>query len=214
MSERGLFITFEGIEGVGKSTNIQTAADLLGAEGIDFIVTREPGGTPLAEEIRQLLLSPREEPVHELTELLMMFAARAQHLHTLILPALARGTWVLCDRFTDATYAYQGGGRGVSLDRIAELERFVQGDVRPDHTFFLDAPIETGLRRAGRRGQPDRFETETHQFFERVRDIYQQRAQADPARYHRVDAAGALETVQAALCEILHPLVRQWMGGQ
>lgn len=210
MIQRGLFITFEGIEGVGKSTNIQFVAELLEAAGVDFIVTREPGGTPLAEEIRQLLLAPREEPVNELTELLMMFAARAQHLHTLILPALKQGRWVLCDRFTDATYAYQGGGRGVDLNRISQLEQFVQGDIRPDQVLLLDAPVDTGLRRAGRRGQPDRFETETHQFFERVREQYLARADREPARYHCIDAGGTLESVQTALSEVLRPVIARW----
>lgn len=212
MSQRGLFITFEGIEGVGKSTNIQFVAELLAAAGVDVVVTREPGGTPLAEEIRQLLLAPREEPVNELTELLMMFAARAQHLHTLILPALERGSWVLCDRFTDATYAYQGGGRGVDLERIAQLEQFVQGDIRPDHVLLLDAPVDTGLRRAGQRGQPDRFEAEAHQFFERVRDQYLARADREPARYHCIDAGGELTSVQAALSEVLRPVISRWRG--
>src|SRR5690554_5083540 len=132
MAARGRFITFEGTEGVGKSTQLQNAADTLTSLGIDVVVTREPGGTPMAEKIRELLLAPREEPVHETTELLLMFAARAQHLHNRILPALAAGKWVLCDRFTDATFAYQGGGRGVPEERIALLETLVQGDVRPD----------------------------------------------------------------------------------
>ena len=132
MTVRGQFITFEGTEGVGKSTQIANAADALKGLGVDCIVTREPGGTPMAEAIRELLLAPRDEPVNDLTELLLMFAARAQHLHTLILPALEKGQWVLCDRFTDATFAYQGGGRGVPGERIALLENLVQGEVRPD----------------------------------------------------------------------------------
>ncbi|MDX1599830.1 MAG: dTMP kinase, partial [Marinobacter sp.] len=138
MTQRGRFITFEGTEGVGKSTQLRTAADTLAALGVEFIVTREPGGTPMAEVIRELLLAPRDEPVNDTTELLLMFAARAQHLHTRILPELKAGRWVLCDRFTDATFAYQGGGRGVPAERIALLEDLVQGDVRPDQVILLD----------------------------------------------------------------------------
>ncbi|KXS47961.1 MAG: dTMP kinase, partial [Marinobacter sp. T13-3] len=148
MAARGRFITFEGTEGVGKSTQLKQAAITLEQLGVDVVVTREPGGTPMAEKIRELLLAPREEVVHETTELLLMFAARAQHLHTKILPALERGQWVLCDRFTDATFAYQGGGRGVSRTRIALLEDLVQGDFRPDHVILLDAPVQTGMARA------------------------------------------------------------------
>lgn len=143
--KRGLFLTFEGTEGVGKSTQLKNAAEMLESAGVPVLVTREPGGTPMAEAIRELLLAPREEPVHELTELLLMFAARAQHLHTRILPALAAGQWMLCDRFTDATFAYQGGGRGVSRDIIGQLETLVQGSVRPDHVILLDAPVAVGM---------------------------------------------------------------------
>ena len=142
---RGRFITFEGGEGVGKTTQIQIARDTLERAGIEVVVTREPGGTPMAEAIRELLLAPRDEPVHQLTELLLMFAARAQHVHGKIIPALEAGQWVLCDRFTDATYAYQGGGRGVPRQRIELLEQLVQGDMRPDHVILLDAPVATGL---------------------------------------------------------------------
>lgn len=165
MTVRGRFITFEGTEGVGKSTQIANAADTLKKLDIDCIVTREPGGTPMAEAIRELLLAPRDESVNELTELLLMFAARAQHLHTYILPALEKGQWVLCDRFTDATFAYQGGGRGVPSERIALLESLVQGDVRPDYVVLLDAPVEIGMTRAGQRGELDRFEQEAVPFF-------------------------------------------------
>lgn len=164
MIVRGRFITFEGTEGVGKSTQIANAADTLKNLGVDCMVTREPGGTPMAEAIRELLLAPRDESVNELTELLLMFAARAQHLHTYILPALEKGQWVLCDRFTDATFAYQGGGRGVPSEQIALLENLVQGDVRPDHVVLLDAPVETGMARAKQRGELDRFEQETVSF--------------------------------------------------
>ena len=169
MRVRGQFITFEGTEGVGKSTQLTNAADTLAGLGVDYIVTREPGGTPMAEAVRELLLAPRDEPVNEITELLLMFAARAQHLHTRILPALEQGQWVLCDRFTDATFAYQGGGRGVPEERIALLETLVQGDIRPDHVIVLDAPVDTGMARARKRGDLDRFEQEDLEFFQRIR---------------------------------------------
>jgi dTMP kinase len=195
MSARGQFITFEGTEGVGKSTQLANAATVLADLGIDCVVTREPGGTPMAESIRELLLAPRDEPVNDITELLLMFAARAQHLHTRIIPALAAGQWVLCDRFTDATFAYQGGGRGVSASAIATLETLVQGDVRPDHTVLLDAPVETGMARARHRGDLDRVEQETVDFFERIRQTYLDRVAASPHRYHLVNAAQPLEMV-------------------
>lgn len=208
MHNRGRFITFEGTEGVGKSTQLENAANTLKDLGIDFIVTREPGGTPMAENIRELLLSPREEPVHETTELLLMFAARAQHLHNRILPALNKGLWVLCDRFTDATFAYQGGGRGVPAERIALLETLVQGEVRPDHVILLDAPVETGMARAKKRGELDRFEQETLAFFQRIRDTYLARATAMPGNYHVVNAALPLEQVSASVSALLAALVK------
>jgi dTMP kinase len=208
MHNRGRFITFEGTEGVGKSTQLENAANTLKDLGVDFIVTREPGGTPMAENIRELLLSPREEPVHETTELLLMFAARAQHLHNRILPALDKGQWVLCDRFTDATFAYQGGGRGVPAERIALLESLVQGEVRPDHVILLDAPVETGMARAKKRGELDRFEQETLAFFQRIRDTYLARATAMPGNYHVVNAALPLEQVSASVSALLAALVK------
>jgi len=208
MHNRGRFITFEGTEGVGKSTQLENAANTLKNLGVDFIVTREPGGTPMAENIRELLLSPREEPVHETTELLLMFAARAQHLHNRILPALDKGQWVLCDRFTDATFAYQGGGRGVPAERIALLESLVQGEVRPDHVILLDAPVETGMARAKKRGELDRFEQETLAFFQRIRDTYLARATAMPGNYHVVNAALPLEQVSASVSALLAALVK------
>ncbi|BEH14195.1 dTMP kinase [Marinobacter shengliensis] len=208
MHNRGRFITFEGTEGVGKSTQLENAVNTLKDLGIDFIVTREPGGTPMAENIRELLLSPREEPVHETTELLLMFAARAQHLHNRILPALNKGQWVLCDRFTDATFAYQGGGRGVPAERIALLETLVQGEVRPDHVILLDAPVETGMARAKKRGELDRFEQETLAFFQRIRDTYLARATAMPGNYHVVNAALPLEQVSASVSALLAALVK------
>lgn len=206
MTTRGRFVTFEGTEGVGKSTQLENAADTLKALGIDYIVTREPGGTPMAESIRELLLAPRSEPVNDMTELLLMFAARAQHLHTRILPELEAGHWVLCDRFTDATFAYQGGGRGVPTESIAQLENLVQGTFRPDHVVLLDAPVETGMTRARNRGELDRFEQETVAFFERIRQTYLSRAAADPGRYHVVDAAQPLETVSREVSNLVRQM--------
>ncbi|MFW5823951.1 MAG: dTMP kinase [Marinobacter sp.] len=200
---RGRFITFEGTEGVGKSTQLETARQTLASAGVRVLVTREPGGTPMAESIRELLLSPREEPVNVLAELLLMFAARAQHLHECILPALEQGTWVLCDRFTDATYAYQGGGRGVPAGQIATLEQLVQGKVRPDHIILLDAPVEVGMARARSRGAPDRFEQEKTAFFQRIRDCYLARAEAQPLRYHVVDAAQPLDEVSRQVAGLI-----------
>jgi dTMP kinase len=207
MSARGQFITFEGTEGVGKSTQLQNAAAALRGAGVDVMVTREPGGTPMAESIRELLLAPREEPVNDITELLLMFAARAQHLHSLILPELAAGRWILCDRFTDATFAYQGGGRGVSSRAIQTLETLVQGDVRPDHVILLDAPVATGMARAKHRGELDRFEQETMAFFERIRQTYLERAAAMPARYHVIDASRPMKQVSESVSHLLKSLV-------
>ncbi|WP_328189082.1 dTMP kinase [Marinobacter sp. OP 3.4] len=204
---RGQFITFEGTEGVGKSTQLATAREALEAAGKPVLVTREPGGTPMAEAIRELLLTPRDEAVNDLTELLLMFAARAQHLHSLILPALEEGTWVLCDRFTDATYAYQGGGRGVPREQIATLEQLVQGDLRPDHIVLLDAPVEVGMARARSRSAPDRFEREKAAFFQRIRDCYLERAEQQPLRYHVLNAAQPLEEVSRQVATLISRLV-------
>ncbi len=198
---RGRFITLEGSEGSGKSTNLAFIHQQLQAAGLDVILTREPGGTPLGEEIRGLLLDHRNNAMHSDTELLLMFAARAQHINEIILPALERGQWVLCDRFTDATYAYQGAGRGIDEARIAQLEQWVQGDLRPDLTFFLDLPVDQGLARAGERGEPDRFEREQIDFFERVRQGYLSQAEHHPERYRLVDASLPLEQVQAQLAQ-------------
>ncbi len=203
---RGRFITIEGGEGVGKSTNIAFICDALKERGIETLVTREPGGTPLAEQIRELLIARREETVAPDTELLLMFAARAQHLHEKILPALRQGIWVISDRFTDATYAYQSGGRGVAAEKVALLENFVQGDLRPDCTLLLDAPPEVGMQRAQKRGALDRFEQEKQQFFERVRQNYLTRAQAEPDRFRVIDAAQSLDQVQAHIAAVLASL--------
>ena len=208
----GLFITLEGPEGAGKSTNRDYLAMCLRAAGIEVLLTREPGGTPLAERIRELLLAPSDEAMAADTELLLVFAARAQHLAQVIRPALARGCVVLCDRFTDATYAYQGGGRGLSQQRIAELERFVQGDLRPDLTLLFDLPVEQGLARAAARGRLDRFEQEQRSFFEAVRQTYLQRAALAPQRYRLLDASQSLQQVQAAIDALVPMLVGRCRG--
>ncbi|WP_330114156.1 dTMP kinase [Pseudomonas sp. JS3066] len=208
----GLFITLEGPEGAGKSTNREYLAERLRSHGVEVVLTREPGGTPLAERIRELLLTPSEEAMGVDTELLLVFAARAQHLEGLIKPALARGAVVLCDRFTDATYAYQGGGRGLSSERIALLENFVQGDLRPDLTLVFDLPVEIGLSRAAARGRLDRFEQEQRSFFEAVRQTYLQRAQAAAERYKVVDASLSLAEVQANLDKLLPDLLVRCNG--
>jgi dTMP kinase len=194
--KRGKFITLEGCEGVGKSTNLSFMYDCLRDRGIDAVVTREPGGTPLAEEIRAMVLNKRDEAVDAMAELLLIFAARSQHLNTVILPALNAGRWVLCDRFTDATYAYQGTGRNLSAATVAQLENLVQGKLRPDLTILLDIDIDLGLQRASERGELDRFESEPRHFFETVRAAYLQRARQDPQRFAIVDAAPVLTQVQ------------------
>jgi len=202
----GRFITLEGIEGAGKSTALAHVAGLLEAAGREVVATREPGGTPLGEALRALLLDHRNGMAHD-TELLLMFAARAEHLAQVIRPALAAGRWVVCDRFTDSTYAYQGGGRGVPEARIAALEGWVQGPLRPDLTLLLDVPPETGLARARGGGVGDRFEREDVAFFERVRAAYLRRAEAEPGRFRVIDAARPLEAVHAALAAALAPLL-------
>lgn len=208
----GLFITLEGPEGAGKSTNREYLAELLMQAGIEVVLTREPGGTPLAERIRELLLAPDSEVMAVDTELLLMFAARAQHLAGVIRPALARGAVVLCDRFTDATYAYQGGGRGLAYERIAILEQFVQGDLRPDLTLVFDLPVEVGLARAAARGKLDRFEQEQQSFFEAVRQTYLARAAQAPERYLVLDAAQPLSQVQADLAALCPALLERIRG--
>lgn len=208
----GLFITLEGPEGAGKSTNRDFLAEQLRARGVDVVLTREPGGTPLAERIREILLAPSDEVMHADAELLLVFAARAQHLAEVIRPALARGAVVLCDRFTDATYAYQGGGRGLSVERIAMLEQFVQGALRPDLTLVFDLPVEIGLSRAAARGRLDRFEQEGRDFFEAVRSAYLQRAAAAPERYQLIDAAQSLAEVQSSLSALLPGLLERCRG--
>ena len=196
---KGQFITVEGIEGVGKTTNMEFIHQQLLTAGKDVVVTREPGGTPLGEVIRGLLLDPEYTGMASTCELQLMFAARAEHLARVIRPALEKGQWVLCDRFTDATYAYQGGGRGIDTEIIARLEELVQGDFRPDITLLLDVPVEVGLARAGERGKLDRFEQEKVEFFERVRQAYLDMARQYADRYRVIDASQPLEQVQQQL---------------
>jgi dTMP kinase len=199
----GRFITVEGGEGAGKTTQLAFIREYLERAGYQVVLTREPGGTVLGEEIRALLLGHRHDGMTPATETLLMFAARAEHLKRVIRPALTAGCWVLCDRFTDATYAYQGGGRGVSPERIAVLEDWVQGELRPDLTLLFDLPVAAGLERAGRRGAADRFEREKADFFERVRAAYLERAWRDPDRHRIVNAARPVETVRTEVESIL-----------
>lgn len=214
--EKGLFITLEGGEGAGKSTQMAFVQQLLeqrlGAVGKTLHVTREPGGTALSETIRDVLLDHRQTTMDSDTELLLMFAARAQHLAQLIRPALAAGEWVLCDRFTDATYAYQGGGRGIDMARIAQLEDWVQGSLRPDLTLLLDLPVDVGMARAGQRGELDRFEREKLDFFETVRQTYRDRAAAEPERFRIIDAAQDIAQVQQQITDVLSPLLSTFLA--
>lgn len=205
MSVRGKFVTLEGIEGVGKSSQCDFLIEVLRERGIRGIVTREPGGTALGEAVRGILLDPGLPAMAPLTELLLMFAARAEHLHKVIAPALARGDWVICDRFTDATYAYQGGGRGLDMAAIKQLEGLVQGELQPDVTLLFDAPVEIALRRAKSRGGGDRFEAEVSEFFLRAQAVYRARADKEPGRFVTVDAAQPLDGVREAL--------RIWLEG-
>ncbi|MCA1770008.1 MAG: dTMP kinase [Halomonas sp.] len=209
---RGRFITLEGGEGVGKSTNLARVVAWLEARGLEVVQTREPGGTPRAETIRELLLDPGvEEPLDADAELLLVFAARAQHLAQVVRPALARGAWVVCDRFTDATFAYQGGGRGIDPARIAELERFVQRGLVPDLTLLLDMPVEAARGRlAARGGEQDRFERERDSFFTAVRKAYLARAAANPGRIVVMDASRPLVEVGEQIEAILSARVLAW----
>jgi len=199
----GLFITVEGGEGGGKSTNMSYISDYLTSKGHEVVVTREPGGTPLGEKLRAVLLDKTITEMDYSTELLLMFAARAQHIAEVIQPALKQGKWVLCDRFTDATYAYQGGGRDIPMEKIAVLEEWVQGDLRPDLTILLDIPVQEGMKRAALRGEKDRFEQERISFFEKVRESYLSMAKQQPNRYRVIDAAQGLEKVQSDIQQIL-----------
>jgi dTMP kinase len=214
MLKPGKFITLEGGEGAGKSTQVDAVRAELTAAGLEVVVTREPGGTPRAEKIRELLLARSDEAMPESCELLLMFAARATHLHNLVLPSLKRGAWVVCDRFTDASYAYQGYGRGQSLQHIAQLEQWVQQGLQPDLTLLLDAPVELAMQRARQRnlaqgqGSGDRFEVEQNAFFERVRQGYLERAQNDRKRFRIVDASQSL----ADVTNQVRATIRQFIG--
>jgi dTMP kinase len=193
----GKFITVEGIEGAGKTTCMQVVTEVIEHQGINAIHTREPGGTDLGEDLRSLLLGHKHTGMSDDAELLMMFAARAEHIAQKIQPALDDGKWVLCDRFTDATYAYQGYGRRIPLEKIAGLENWVQGELRPDLTLLMDLPVEVGMERAGKRSAPDRFESEAWDFFERIRQGYLSIAAEQPSRVKVIDASQDLPDVQA-----------------
>ena len=205
--ERGKFITVEGIEGVGKSTNIGFIREAIEARGLRVSTTREPGGTPMAEEIRGLLLDHGDEPVPNIVELLLMFAARGLHVNNVIKPALEEGTWVICDRFTDTSRAYQGAGRGFPLSDINRLADWVHGDLQPDLTVLLDAPVETGIGRAGQRGEPDRIEKEKADFFARARECYLSLAAAEPERFAVVDANREKAAVRATIDAIINGIL-------
>lgn len=196
---RGKFITIEGIEGVGKSTNMDVLVRRIEAAGHKVLTTREPGGTPFAEDIRDIVMNRDEEPVPEIAELLLIFAARSFNVSNVIRPALTAGTWVVCDRFTDSSRAYQGGGRGLPMETIDKVADWVHGDTWPDKTILLDAPVEIGMRRAGDRSEPDRFEKEQHDFFQRVRDCYLSLAAKEPQRFITVDTTRELDVVAAEI---------------
>ena len=197
------FISLEGSEGVGKTTSLKFVQSFVEAQGNEVIITREPGGTPMAEEIRNILLSEREEPVDVDTELLLMFAARTQHVNQVIKPALKAGKWVICDRFVDASYAYQGGGRGISFSRLQQLEKWSLGDFKPDVTLLLDMSSSEGIARTKKRGKADRFEIEKMAFYKKIRNAYLERAKMEPERIHIINAAPAVEIVQSEIRSIL-----------
>ena len=198
-----MFITLEGGEGAGKSTSLAFVRQWLEDAGREVVVTREPGGTELGERVRDILLHDRELRISPESEMLLMFAARAEHIARVIRPALTSGKFVLCDRFTDATYAYQGGGRGIPAERIAVIENWVQGDLRPDLTLLFDVPVAAGRQRAGQRSEPDRFERENNEFFTRVHEVYLARAQSDPGRVRVIDAGRSLEEVERQIEKVL-----------
>ncbi len=210
----GCFITLEGGEGAGKTTHLSTITGFLQAQDINFISTREPGGTTVSEAIRGVLLDTNLPAMHSDTELMLVFAARNEHLQKLIIPALQRGDWVICDRFTDASYAYQGYGRGLPLQRIAELENWVQGALRPDYTLLFDIDVQLSRARAASRNSLDadnidRFEQEAIDFHERIRACYLQRAEAESQRFIRIDAGNTLEEVGADVIQALENIMVQ-----
>ena len=212
MRRKGLFITVEGVEGAGKSTNIKVIEEFFSEWKLDYVLTREPGGTQIAEEIRELLLKHHEEQMDAATELLLIFAARAQHLSTKIRQTLAEGTWVLCDRFTDATYAYQGAGRGLDVKLISQLERLVQDNLRPDLTVIFDLDPSVGLERARQRGQLDRIESQKLEFFQRVREGYRNIASREGDRCLLIDASQTRETVRQSLRAALENRMQAFLG--
>jgi len=205
--KKGLFITLEGIEGAGKTTAAKFLADCLEKAKIGYILTREPGGTEIAEKIRDVLLDHYQEKMHPDTEMLLYFAGRAQHLNQVIIPALNQGKWVLCDRFTDATYAYQGGGRGLSQDKIAILEQWVQGDMRPDYTLLFDLMVQDGLKRIKKNRVLDRLEVEQENFFTRVRNYYLQQAKKESKRFRVIDASKSFIEVSQQLENVLQQII-------
>jgi len=205
--ERGRFVTIEGIEGVGKSTQMRRLVERIEASGRTVLETREPGGTPMAEQIRRVVLGHADESIPPIAELLLMFAARSILVDNVIRPALERGTWVVSDRFVDASRAYQGGGRGIPAERIEQLADWVLDDLRPDATVLLDAPVATGMARTGSRGDPDRLDVEKAEFYGRVRDTYLDLAAAEQDRFHVVDASGSIEEVSASIDEIADTLI-------
>ena len=200
LKQKGKFITLEGMDGAGKSTHIPMIVELLQARGVEVVSTREPGGTPLGEKLRALLL---HETMHPETETLLMFAARCEHIANVIEPALARGAYVLSDRFTDATYAYQCGAKGVLPSKIKQLETWVQGDLRPDATLLFDVPVEISLQRLASAREPDKFERENSQFFEKLRQAYLQRAAENPHIFHIINANQAIDKVEVLVKEII-----------
>jgi dTMP kinase len=205
---RGKFITVEGVEGVGKSTNMDFIADRVMAAGFKVLRSREPGGTPMAERIRDMLLQHGDEPLPDLAELLLFFASRTLNIENAIRPALKNGTWVLCDRFTDASRAYQGAGRGLNMDRINTLAEWAHGDLNPDLTVLLDAPAEVGMQRAKKRGEADRLETEQMSFYTRVRAQYLALAKGEPERFAVIDASQSLAVVQDQIGEVIDALIK------
>lgn len=210
INTRGFFITLEGIEGVGKSTFAKYIQSYLQNLGYEVCVTREPGGTPIAETLRGILLTHNEETINQHTEMLLLFAGRSQHITQVIEPALAKGQWVICDRFTDATYAYQGYGRGVPLAEISALEQLVQGKLKPDLVLIFDAPVALALGRTKRRGKPDRMEAETTEFFQRVRNGYLARAKENPEQYKIIDASSPLHIVREQVKNMIDGAIQQW----
>ena len=205
--ESGKFISVEGIEGVGKSTNIDVLVKCFEEAGHKVLTTREPGGTPFAEDIREILMNRSDEPVPEIAELLLMFAARSFNVNNVIVPALEAGTWVVSDRFTDSSRAYQGGGRGIPMETINSVADWVHADTWPDLTILLDAPVEIGMERAGRRSEPDRIEQERHDFFQRVRECYLQIAANEPERFIVIDTTRSIEEVRADITTIATQLL-------